>query len=191
MNESALQFDAGTHTYSVGGVVFPSVTTILKDVGLIDVSQPWYTDWHRDRGTQVHLATALYDEGDLDEESLDPEIVPYLDAWKSFLAQSRYTVTHIEKRAYHSRMIFAGTVDRVLMVGDREIIADIKLGQPERWHGIQTAGYQRLLGRLSVGRIGVHLGPDGKFKVVTHDSQGDHDAFMSALCLYHWKRNHA
>ena len=191
VTDSALQFDEATHTYTVNGVEYPSVTTILKDVGLIDTSGPWYTDWHRDRGTQVHLATALDDANDLDTETLDPAIKPYLSAWWSFMGESRCKIIDIERRAHHPRMMYAGTIDRVVRWGAGDAIIDIKCGPPSRWHGLQTAAYKALVGGLSWRRATVHLSDDGTFKVASHNDNSDHDAWNSALALYHWKRNAA
>ena len=187
----ALQFDEATHTYTVDGVEYPSVTTILKDAGLIDTSQPWYTEWHRDRGTQVHKALELFDQGDLDEESLDPEIRPYVDAWEKFLAESRCGIEQIEVRCWNKAKRYAGTIDRVLKWGPGVTICDIKCGPRAAWHGLQTAAYGEFIHGRVPYRCCVHLSADGKFSVSEHKDRTDYDAWASALYLYHWKRNNA
>jgi hypothetical protein len=61
-----LELNRETHTYTPN---LPSVTTILKSVGLIDAS--FYTIEGRERGSAVHLACEYFDQGDLDEDTLE------------------------------------------------------------------------------------------------------------------------
>jgi RecB family exonuclease len=193
MATGELHFDEATHTYTVDGVEYPSVTTILKDVGLIDTSGPWYTDWHRDRGTQVHKALELFDDGDLDEESLDDEIRPYLDAWDRFLTETRCEMMYLERRVVDPELKFAGTIDRIVYWLCAWWVLDIKTGPHEPWHALQTAAYARLArylpqAPLRFGRATISLA-GGKLSVKTHESFNDEALFRSALALYHWKRN--
>ena len=81
-------YDPATHTYKTDDVVRPGVTTILKKARLIDTDAPWFDEYSRDRGTAVHLACELWDLGTLDESTLDPVLVPYLDGWRLFMAET-------------------------------------------------------------------------------------------------------
>lgn len=190
-----LTFDAATHTYELGGEVLPSVTQILKDVGLIDTSGPWFTEWHRERGTHVHRALELHDRGELDEASLDPALRPYLDAWRACLDVLKPETVHIEKPLASHAYGFAGMIDRVWRMDDgRGCIVDIKQWNAERWHGFQTAAYQALYNvqidtpLQSFGRMAVHLNADGKWRVERHTNVRDWDVFDAALRIYRAKR---
>ena len=102
-----------------------------------DYSDPWYAE----RGRMIHLATALYDYGTLDESSLDYRIVPYLEAFKSYREQFPFIETDYPDRNIEIVLgdhvyDYAGTLDR----NDIEI----KAGKPEPWHRIQLAAYQNL-----------------------------------------------
>lgn len=190
MMPDELQFDEATHTYTMRGVQYPSVTTILKDAGLIDASQPWYTEWHRERGKHVHAALEYHDSGELDEDALDPEIRPYLDAWERFLRESRAEVVDCERRYVDICLGYAGTLDRVVWWNRELVVIDIKTGPHERWHAIQTAAYANIRTPKVSGRATVSLA-GGKLSVKTHTNRSDWDVFRSALALFHWKRSAA
>ena len=81
-------FDRDTHTYWMGSKQIPSVTTILREAGII--STEWFNEFARDRGSAIHSAIHLYNQEDLNEFALDPIIVPYLESWKKFLAISGF-----------------------------------------------------------------------------------------------------
>jgi hypothetical protein len=53
-----LEFDAATHTYTLGGVRLPSVTAIIGHVLPYDFGPGV---WHMDRGTKTHLACKFLD----------------------------------------------------------------------------------------------------------------------------------
>lgn len=193
---TTLTFDPATHTYAIDGRTLPSVTQVLKAEGLIDTSGPWYTDWHSGRGNAIHAALEFDDQGDLDYASLDPEIKPYVDAWRDFKAKVGVKCIHIERRLHCPHRWYAGMIDRVLNIRSEipGIILDIKTGGPERWHAIQTAAYKglamsnNLLGTSSMtDRACLYLKPNGKHKLVTHKDPSDWDVWCGALALYHWK----
>ena len=48
-----IQFDPETHTYTINGRIYPSVTQIIKGV-LGD--ELWYKDWYAGRGRAIHQA---------------------------------------------------------------------------------------------------------------------------------------
>ena len=112
-----IQFDPSTHVYTVNGRVVPSVTQVLREAGLVDPSI--YPPGAAERGTAVHLACQLHDENDLDESSLDPVIIPYLNAWKLFVSQNRFRATAIEQRICSLTHCYAGTLDRIGTVGPK------------------------------------------------------------------------
>jgi len=186
MTTPQIQFDAERHVYTVDGTPYPSVTTILKDAGLIDTSAPWYTQEARDKGTYVHTATQYHDEGDLDPETIDPEIVGYVDAWEKFRAASKIEILHIELPVCNTTCMYAGMIDRVVMWSKIKTVIDIKAGQPEDWHALQTAAYAACLPGC-VGRATVYLSKDGKYRVSTHESITDFDVFACALAVANWK----
>lgn len=139
------------------GVRFESVTTILKEEGLIDAR--WFDDWSRDRGSMVHLATAYDDRGELDEESLDPVIAPYLEAWRKFRKESGFGPEKIEVPMQSTAYRYAGTPDRI----------------------------GELPGRIS--RAAVELHDDGGYRLIPFKDRQDVNIWLSVLAVHNWKKN--
>lgn len=189
------QFDEKTHTYTAGGVVYPSVTQILKDLGFID--NPHYTEESAQRGTDVHLATAYDDQGRLDWETVDPAIRPYVDAWRAWRqASGMGEPRHIEYRIASTLQQFAGCIDRVWTKPDKATVSDIKTGGPEGWHRLQLAAYAALYPQMGeapemVDGILVYLSNDGKAKA-TYVSVADmvplRMTWAACLRVYHEKK---
>ncbi len=181
--------DLTTHTYTnEAGLVYPSVTQILKVVRIVDDS--WYTEESRLRGQYVHEATAMFDRGELDEAALDPVLRPYVEAWTRFKESSGFQANHVEFVVYRNDLRFAGTLDRYGTIASGESwLLDIKSGKPEPWTGLQLAGYGLCLD-LKAPRFAVELRPDGNFHVTPYNDRNDYAVFMAALAVYHWRKNH-
>lgn len=191
---SELTFNPDDHSYTLGGRALPSVTQVMLAAGIIDTR--WYDEWSRERGSAVHLACQLMDEGDLDEETVDPRIRGYLDAWSRCLTETRAEVYSIERRLASATLGFAGTIDRVMIVCGKGFgestheLWDIKTGAPGRAGGVQTAAYQALLaGADGIGcvRRCVQLNADGTYTMHTYRDPGDWAVFRAALTLFTWR----
>lgn len=160
--DAPVEFIADGHIYTdarVDGVgrLYPSVTTILKAEGFINTA--YYDDWSRDRGSMIHLATAYDDQGELDEETLDPVIIPYLDAWRKFRKESGFAPEKIEPPLMSTVYRYAGTPDRI----------------------------GELPGRIK--RAAVELHDDGTYKLVPFTDRQDVNLWLAALSVHNWKKN--
>ena len=115
--EPVIHLDEASHVYSVDGVVRPNVTTILHRSGLADFSAipEEIREYVLARGKATHSACHYMLEGDLDENTLDPEIRPRVQALKKFLFHSGFKPRPgmIERRVYHTAQEFCGTYDVV------------------------------------------------------------------------------
>lgn len=152
-------FDEDLHAYLLDGNPLPSVTEILKAEGFIDTR--FYDDWSRERGSYVHLATQLDDLNILDEEKLDPVILPYLEAWRKFKKESGFIIQEIEKPMCNTTHKYAGTPDRLG-----------KFKNDKR-----------------TTRCAVELHPDGKYKWIEFADRTDLYVWLSAVAVHHWKNN--
>lgn len=181
----SLEFDEATHTYTLDGVQLPSVTTVLADLKLVDVSK--FRPEHRHRGTLRHVVTELYDHDDLDEASLDESEVlgqpagdiarGALDAWRRFRAESGFKPSLIEYRVWSS-LGYAGTVDRIGTLPDgRVVLLDIKGSFDSPSYGLQTAAYTSAYEERSGNAIdlrgAVHLLPNGSYRLRVHSRRED------------------
>lgn len=155
-----LVFNEADHSYFLDGVRVPSVTGILKAEGFID--DRFFDEWSRDRGSMVHLATHYDDLGELDEDSLDPVIVPYVEAWRRFKRESGFIVEASETGLASRVHRYAGTLDT---------------------RGYFPAG--------TLKRAAVELHDDGTYKLYPFTDRQDVSVWLSALACHNWKINHS
>ena len=190
-----LEFDAAAHRYSLDGRKFLSVTTALEEAGLID--SRWWTEEACIRGTHVHAAIALDREGDLDDESLDPVLRPYVDAYRRFLHESGFEVDASEERVCDELLGAAGTLDvrgrlpRPALKHPGIDILDIKTGAVPSWVGYQTAAYARMLPRELHPirwRWCLELNPDATYRLHPLTRATDERVFCAALTVAQAKR---
>ena len=122
----------------------PRVTEILAAVGL---GQDWslvppdVLVAAQKRGTAVHAAIEALAYGYFDEAATDPEIVPYLEAYRAFIAESGHEAIASEIEVMHPTWRYVGHPDRVGWLLGRRCILDFKTGDlgPVAY---QLAGYR-------------------------------------------------
>ena len=182
-----LSFDTETHTYTVNGEVWPSVTQILKDMGFIDTT--WFTEYARERGSLVHRIIKWHCHGVLDESTIDPVLRPYFDAWLHFIKDSHYKLTATERSMYHETYRFCGTLDHVGFLNDQASVVDCKTGIVSPATALQLSGYEILTGKR-LKRYGLQLTDQGKYKLTPFKDRNDRQVFLAALACWHWQRNH-
>src|SRR3990167_5252355 len=186
--ETTFRFDAETHQYWLDDEELPPVSSILVDAGLA----PKFSyrnskiDYARDLGTYVHAACALWDRLELDEDVLDPAIVPYLAGWRAFCQKHACRWRLIEDADYHATLGYAGIVDRCGQVGFETFVVEIKTGQPAEWHGIQLSAYLPLTGETDAGLMAVYLHADGTYNEVVYPNR--FEVFEAALTVARWKK---
>ncbi len=121
-SNSLLHFDPETHKYTLDGRVLPSVTTIINAI------LPGYQadEWYMQRGTAMHYACQLLDEGQLDWSTVAPEIEGRVRAWEQFRKDFPGTVKEVEHAMAHDYG-FAGMMDRLFSrTTGTLLLADIK-----------------------------------------------------------------
>ena len=175
------------HIYRRDGIVIPGVNEVMKAAGMID--DTWFDEYSCRRGTAVHLATALYDEGTLDESTVADEIKGYLVGWVKFLKESKFKPEAIEKRLSHPIYGYAGTIDRVGLLNGRQVICDIKTGALMPTVGVQLAAYKNLT-EADDDTHAVQLNADGTYALKKYSDRADWMVFIACLNLYKWRKNH-
>ena len=184
-----INFDEASHTYTTevegAEMVVPSVSTILSDILELDYSgiDPFYAD----RGTAVHKAVELYIADNLDEESLDEEIVPFFKAYKKFVKETNFKALESEVRVFNNNLWVAGTLDLIGSIGGKRVLMDIKTGQKHNWHHLQTAGYALLSDNENIKRYCLYLTKKETYKLEPHESQSDYALFKSMAEVYNKK----
>lgn len=190
-----LKFLPLTHTYTWNGVPVPSVTQALCEAGIVDTQ--WYTEYAARRGSEVHKAIHFYNDGDLDEESLDPVIVPYIEAYKCFLRDTGAKIISHERMVFNEIYHYAGTYDVIMDISGKFYAVDFKTGCLQDWVGLQLAGYELVLAneyQWIDGRMGLQLKPQEEtsrskpYKFREYKDMDDYQIFKNAVSISHWKR---
>lgn len=189
-----IRFIEETHQYFDDKGRLPSVTEILSG------SIPQYTGISEQvlenasaRGQAVHRACELYDKNELDYSTLDEQIIPYLEAWISFIKDTGFIVGYSEQIVYSNKFRYAGTLDRIGKINGESAIVDIKttaILSPVT--GLQLAGYKQaaiecLEGSGQEKRFAVQLKDNGNYSIKEYTDQSDFNVFLSCLQLYQWK----
>jgi hypothetical protein len=152
-------FNKEGHIYTADGKIIPSITQILKAEGFIDTT--FYDEWSRDKGSMVHLAIHYDITGELDEDTIDDEIRPYMIAWRKFLSHSGFTVDKSEVPAINKLYGYAGTPD---LVGCFQVPT---------------------LAR----RFALELTKEEKYHLIPFTDQNDFHVWQAAVACHHWKKN--
>jgi hypothetical protein len=160
LNDFNVTFEPEGHVYTWNGIHPDSITQILKAEGFINTD--WYDEWSRDKGSMVHLACHYDIAGELDEDSLDDEIRPYLAAFRKFMADSGLKVERSEVPGVNTTHLYCGTPD---IVGC--------FPKP-----------------TAARRFALELNKEGKYKLIPHTDQNDFNVWLSAVACYRWKQNH-
>lgn len=194
-------FDEEAHVYRVDGRIVPSVTEILSGVGLAENFMAGGREIDPDvlanaaeRGTMVHLAIELECLGELDEDTVDDEIWPYLEAWRQFVDDTGFLPVANEFRFYEPANDYCGTADMIGYLGDQLTVLDLKTGSIglKPWHKYQLAAYAGAIkgGSLWPHRMMLHLRPELKrkryrdYNFSTASAATDWEIFSCAARVY-------
>jgi hypothetical protein len=159
LNNFDVKFEEDGHLYTHNKTIIPSVTTILKEEGFVD--DTWFTEWAREKGSNVHLAIKYDVAGELDEETLDDEIRPYLKAFRKFMKESGFKVERAEVPGISTTYGYAGTPD---LVGYFPHVTQAR-------------------------RFALEINNKGKYKLIPYQDQNDFAVWLSAVAVHRWKIN--
>lgn len=200
-----LTFDEATHVYRENGIWRPSNTQILRAEGYYDTR--WFTQESRDRGSAVHLAIQLLEEGRLDWATVDEVVLPYVRAYEAFRNEMDFVPIFIEAMGCHPIYLYAGRPDVVGILNDNELtIPDYKTGVRQDWMALQLAGYAELLPYLQgydealieygeilkqrPHRYTIELNKRKRYHLHEYKERGDRATYLAAVNQYYWKWNH-
>ncbi len=192
-------FDREKHEYSDERGVWPSVTTILADAGIVDFSavKQEIREKAMKRGSSVHWLLQLHDEGCLNYRKVPKAMRGYRQAWMTWRERSGFVPLLIEQ-PFISPHGYAGTPDRFgTFPNGTCAVVDIKSGMGDVADHVrfQLAPYARWY-QLDLNkiprRIGVQLHHDGTYRVrefPVSTMAYDFARFFGAL--NEWKGKHA
>jgi len=185
-----LEFDEATHRYTLDGRRLVSVTECLK---LVD--DRWKMDpYYLQRGRFIHLACELYDRDELDEDTVDPQILPRLEAWKKFRADTGFVPDRIEEKFYHPVYLYAFKFDVHGPLNGSDVMIDRK-SSPYRTDVLQGAAYcaglEAQTPPISCKKaFDIYLKENGTYKLEPIPYlRNNFQTFLAVLTAYRWREN--
>ncbi len=185
MEELTLQEDG--HIYKIHGRRVISVTQALK---ILD--DRWKVDpFYLERGRLIHLSTEYFDHYQLDEDTVDPQIQGYFDAYRNFRDNTGFVPTHIEHKLYHPQLWYAGKIDRIGPLNGKQALIDLKSGGKVRSDELQGAAYWELAkaNKIHVDKVfDLYLDADGTYKLEpVKNPKSLLPVFLACLKITQWK----
>ena len=183
-----IEFNEEKHVYTVGGKVKPSVTQILKRMGIVDTR--FFTEEDAINGTNRHLAIELHEKGTLDYKELDKDIKPYLKQWKKFKRESGFKVLETEKAIFNQIYQYCGKCDVIGKMRGMPfpVVLDIKTGTVPFWANLQVSAYASALPRFhNIMSLGLTPKKYTLYKYNYRESVNQWNAFVS--CYNYLKKN--
>lgn len=179
-----IALNEATHVYTAEGRVVPSVTQALSiGVNTFDFVDSDVLDRARRFGNHVHLMTELFDNGELNEDTLDPELALYLVQYKKFLHDTGMVITETERLVHNRGCGYAGKFDKKSLWKRTTWLLDLKSGAVPVTVGPQTAAYQRAHPEPPRKRAVLQLARD-RYRLRILEEAADFTIFMSALNWY-------
>ena len=171
------------------------VTTVLRLSGLrpamLHVKDP---EWYLRRGSIIHKAVALMDQGKLDWTSLDERIVPFVKAAQKFRAECGGKLVAAEMEVADLTRGIVGHLDAIYrgmrLRGHKNklCLVDWKTNQVDDATAVQTAAYAEMSTLRIAHRCGVALHDDGSYKVTWFtDYAGDLAGWYGAVEVAKWR----
>jgi len=185
-----LTFTEKDHSYKLDGLKLVSVTQVLKEAGLSDFSKvnPELLERAANFGTAVHKAIQLSVKGTLDMESLDTSLLPYLDQWRAFCEDFRYSPKEMEYQVFNKALGVAGAIDHLGYIKQESTLVDIKTGHLKGADLVQACAYAYL---YPVGRVLILYLTDNTYKVneiKRQDRKRYESIFLAALSIYNFRK---
>lgn len=152
-----LIFFDDTHTYTVDGEEFPSVSEISRFASREvygEVSQ-FNLDNACSRGSAVHKATEILDKYGKCE--CDEDIAPYIQAYVQFRKDFGIKdYAHIEKPLANEALKYAGTIDRIYKI-DETFVAAVKTHCKEFVRIGESGKVEKVKGELDIATDGLAI----------------------------------
>ena len=190
-----------TTRYQVSGTRVPSVTEILDFAGLSDFSRipKDVLENAANRGKWAHYFCERISHGiDGDELTAEfeipEEVEPRLEAYRKFLAESRFEAIEVEHVVVSTARGYAGTVDLIgNLPGVGLSLIDVKLPilAAASWK-LQTAGYalayEHQANTMIQARYSLQLSKEGRYNLTPHqETYTDTHDFLAAVRVAHFK----
>ena len=197
-----LTFDEPAHQYFWQGRPVPNTTRIIAHLTDYSHIPPDRLVRLQEEGKAVHKLVELDCRNDLNTDTLPDWLKPHYAAWCRFKEDTGFECWDAERRVYHEKLGYAGTLDlagilpKLPKTRDAAII-DVKrslYGGPAI--GLQTVSYED--GRNALVpkdqrtrlRFALVLGADGAYRLTQYSDPDDRGAFLACLQQWYWRAKH-
>lgn len=121
-----LSFDETTHTYRLFGDIVPSVTQLMKPLSEKKYGNVYSKTLQQaaNKGTIVHEGVENWVKYGIDD--VPDEYIGYFNAFKAWWQHWKPDLVASEVRVYHKLMLYAGTIDLLVMLDGKLTLVDIK-----------------------------------------------------------------
>tara|TARA_Y100000310_G_scaffold98201_1_gene95896 strand:- start:1990 stop:2676 length:687 start_codon:yes stop_codon:yes gene_type:complete len=136
LDDKRIRFDAAPHRYYVrqDGRQLPGTHRVLRQAGMMDVT--YFTEDTASRGTAIHRGCELIGRrpkaadgwGDLDQTSVEPVILPFLERYRGALARHQITVLATERLVAEPLLTAATLLDAWVEIDGQAGPLEIKSG---------------------------------------------------------------
>ena len=194
IKDTQLLFNEANHVYTLKSqnIILPSVTQIMEPL-----TSSVYKDIpsnivfkKADVGSDVHHATELLDRYNV--EDIKEDLKGYLEAYKRFKKDYQPQMIFIELMHYHTRLYYAGTIDRLALIDNKFVLFDIKTTEPIHLPlvAVQTSAYEHIFTNEKIQvdeRAALLLRRDGTYEFYRNlpDQWG---IFESLLKVHYYKQ---
>lgn len=189
-------FNEELHQYKINGIEIPSVSRVLSEARLSDMSMvpDHVLKTSSEFGKAVHKVIELYCQSKLDFSNLSPPLIPYVEGWKNFVEDFGYKFKRAEIRGYHPFYMYGFTIDtegeitKGKYIGD--VIGDIKSGVPMPSHKYQLNGaYKLALPKRNTFIL--YLDPEfhrGYKILFGNNNKREQNVFLAALTIFNIRK---
>ena len=167
---------------------WPSTTGVLRYFGFMADLERNSNEAAMQRGRLVTAACHLIAAGEPFKEGWEanhPECAPYIDAYRKFYREHRFTLKEAEGEYLCLPHRFVSHPDQVGELDDIGLVdLELKSGSMPAWCRLQTAGQVLAMGYPAMRRFGLLLQHDGNYKLYPHEDFRDLDRFRALIDAY-------
>jgi hypothetical protein len=165
-----IDFDPESHTYQIDGECVPCVSDILRPMTVLTYGEidKFTLQKAQERGTRVHELCELLDYDALDDGEIEPDLLPYVSAYKTFKRDYRIREWKACERIVGCpELELAGTLDREGEIDGRLCILDIKTSSAVNKLTLtaQLTAYGKILHSYH-DLYGLQLKKDGTYRLI-------------------------
>lgn len=197
-------FEPRTHTYTLGGVVIPGVTSIMgpyigQDFSMVDAKVLAEASLLGQRAHAVIHEDVKHDG--IEEGEVDFDMIPYLEGWHEFRHKSGFEPLLTEHLVYSKKYGYAGQLDLFGHIDGQLLLPDVKrVAMVSKAAAVQTAAYLNALcetypalveccrGGATIDRAALQIDKYGKCTLIPFSNAQDFRVFLSCLNIHNFKR---